>query len=74
MDLPIQSKDFHHEDPSQDGLFTDIELEAWQKHLELGNLHNAVVKSLSYGACAKEGTCSSSPGAPRNNIPTLYLY
>ena len=77
LDLPINTKDFNPKDLSYGFLFINTELEAWRKHLELVNLHNAVAKSLSYGACSQEGPCSSSPGAPRNNIPTLgadYLF
>ena len=71
LDLPVHSRAFQHEDLSQGGLFTDTELEAWRKHLELGDIHDAVTKSLSYGVCAEAGTCGDSPGVPRNNIEYL---
>ena len=71
LDLPVNTQEFQHEDLSRGGLFTETELEAWRKHLELGDIHDAVTKSLSYGMCAEEGTCDTSPGVAKNNIEYL---
>ena len=46
LDLPVHALDFQHEDLSQGGIFTNTELEAWRKHLELGDIHNAVARTV----------------------------
>ena len=66
--MPIHTQTIEHEDLSQGGLFTDGELESWRKHIELGDLQNAVTKTISYGICAEDGNCDASPGIPGNNL------
>ena len=68
LDLPIHTQTIEHKDLSQGGLFTDGELESWRKHIELGDLQNAVTKTISYGICAEDGNCDASPGIPGNNL------
>ena len=68
LDFPIHTQTFEHEDLSQGGLFTDSELVSWRKHIELGDLQNAVTKTISYSICADDGKCDTSPGIPGNNL------
>ena len=68
LDLPIHTQTFKHEDLSQGGLFTDSELVSWRKHIKLGDLQNAVTKTISYGICADNGNCDVSLGIPANNL------
>lgn len=66
--LPVKAQAFEHEDLSSGGLYTDLELNAWKRHLELGDLHDAVVKTITYGHCANTGECAPSPGIPQSNL------
>jgi hypothetical protein len=66
--LPVKAHAFKHEDLSSGGLYTDLELDAWKKHLELGDIHDAVVKTIAYGHCATTGDCARSPGIPQSNL------
>ena len=66
--LPVKAQTFQHEDLSRGGLYTDLELDAWKKHLELGDIHDAVIKTITFGHCANTGDCATSPGIPQSNL------
>ena len=68
LDLPIQTQTFEHEDLSQGGLFTDSEFVFWRKHIKLGDMQNAITKTISYAICADNRNCNASPGIPANNL------
>ena len=68
MDLPLNQQNIDHEDLHTGGLYTEDELESWKKHLELGDIHDAITKKISYGVCAEQGNCDSSPGTPQSNL------
>jgi hypothetical protein len=69
--LPFEEHAFQHEDLSSGGLYTDLELKAWKAHLELGDVHDALVKTITYGHCANTGACAPSPGIPQSNLKFL---
>ena len=46
----------------------EIKLAAWQTHLEMGDVHDAILKKLTFSICAQEGHCKTSPGIPRTNL------
>lgn len=47
-EIPLLEHEFKHEDLSTGGIYTEGELKAWNQHLELGDYHDAISKSLSY--------------------------
>ena len=49
------------------GLFTNSELEAWRNHLELGDIHDALAKGITYSICREEGMADMQP----RDIPTF---
>ena len=57
-----------HEDMSVEGLFTPTELEAWRNHLDLGDVHDSLMRTITSSLCAEEGSCPRSPGIPTTNI------
>jgi hypothetical protein len=69
--MPIETHDFQHEDLTVKGLYTRAELNSWKKHLELGDYHDAVTKTISHGICAKCGDCRQSFNVPRYNLKYL---
>ncbi len=70
-DLPLLEHDFHHEDLSNGGIYTNSELEAWKKHLELGDYQDAVTKLISYGVCTHRGDCEATSNTPQYNLQNL---
>ena len=46
----------------------ETKLATWQTHLEMGNVHNAILKKLTFSICAQDGHCKTSPGIPRTNL------
>jgi len=58
-----------HEDLSDGGIYSTSELESWRKHLEVGNFHDAVSRTLTYGVCITEGECQADhETAPRFSL------
>lgn len=47
-EIPLLEHEFEHEDLSSGGIYTEGELSAWNQHLELGDYHDAISKSLSF--------------------------
>ena len=70
-DLPVIEHDLHHEDLSDGEIFTETELEAWTQHLELGDIMDAVTKSITYGVCQAQDQNESHPTIPSYNLSLL---
>lgn len=66
--LPTEDEEFIHEDLSQGGIYTKSELQSWKDHLELGDVHDSVAKTISYGVCVGEGSCPPSAGISSFNL------
>lgn len=47
-ELPLSEHSLKHEDLSAGGIYTEGELSAWTQHLELGDYHQAISRSISY--------------------------
>ena len=70
-DLPTTLTKFEHEDLSEGGLYTQEELQAWTKHLEQGDIHTAIMKSITYGVCQARGSCEANPDVPTYDLTNL---
>ena len=70
-DLPAIDHDLHHEDLSDGGIYTEKELEAWTRHLELGDIVDSYTKSITYGACQADQLCESHPALPSYDLSVL---
>ena len=70
-DLPAMDHEFHHEDLSDGGLYTEAELDSWKKHLQLGDQHDAITKVFSFGVCQAEGSCPASADVPTYHLDVL---
>ena len=71
MEAPLHTHPMEHEDLSSGGIFTDSELVAWRSHLELGDIHDAIARTITYSLCQENGDCPASPDMPRTNIQLL---
>ena len=69
--LPAIEHDLHHEDLSDGGIYTKTELEAWTRHIELGDIVDAVTKSFTFGVCQAEQKCEGHPDMPSYNLAVL---
>ena len=69
--LPAIEHDLHHEDLSDGGIYTETELEAWTRHLELGDIVDAYTKSITYGVCQAMDQCESHPAIPSYDLSVL---
>ena len=69
--VPVLDDDFEHDDVSQGGIYTQAELDSWKEHVEFGDLHQAITKTLTMGVCAGQGTCSAAQSAPVYNLQNL---
>ena len=69
--LPAIEHDLHHEDLSDGGIYTETELEAWTRHLELGDIVDAYTKSITYGVCQANEQCESHPAIPSYDLSIL---
>ena len=70
-DLPAIEHDLHHEDLSDGGIYTETELEAWTRHLELGDIVDSYTKSITYGVCQAQEQCESHPAIPSYDLSLL---
>ena len=70
-DLPAIDHDLHHEDLSDGGIYTEKELEAWTRHLELGDIVDSYTKSITYGVCQADQLCESHPALPSYDLSVL---
>ena len=70
-DLPAIDHDLHHEDLSEGGIYTETELESWTRHIELGDIVDAVTKSITYGVCQAQDQCESHPAIPNYDLSVL---
>ena len=70
-DLPAIDHDLHHEDLSEGGIYTETELESWTRHIELGDIVDAVTKSITYGVCQAQDQCESHPAIPDYDLSVL---
>ena len=46
-------------------------MEAWTRHLELGDIVDAVTKSITYGVCQAQDQCESHPAIPSYDLSLL---
>ena len=66
---PNQQHLTEHKDMSGGGLFTNSELQAWRNHLELGDIHDALAKGITYSVCREEGMAACGQGTfPHSNV------
>ena len=70
-DLPPIEHDLHHEDLSDGGIYTKTELDSWTRHIELGDIVDAVTKSFTFGVCQAQEQCESHPAMPSYNLAVL---
>ena len=61
----------HHEDMSEGGLYSDSELRSWRQHLQVGDNHEAISRTISYGICVHEGECNPAPATPTFDLQQL---
>ena len=52
---PLEYTDYSH-----GGLYSDSELQDWYHQISFPSYHEALLKSISYGSCTQDGTCSGS--------------
>ena len=69
--VPVLSPGFVHEDISTGGIYTSAELTSWKEHLQFGDLHEAITKTITMGICNGQGTCTSQPSTPNYNLENL---
>lgn len=70
--LPTEvDMNFDHEDMSKGGLYTELELENWRKHIELGDIHKAITRSISMGVCSQKGSCEEQEATPPLDLQRL---
>ena len=69
--LPAIEHDLHHEDLSDGGIYTKTELDAWTRHIELGDIVDAVTKTITYGVCQAQDQCESHPDMPSYDLGIL---
>ena len=55
--VPALAPGFKHEDLSVGGIYTSAELDSWREHIAYGDLHSAIVKTLTMGVCVRAGSC-----------------
>ena len=70
-DLPAIDHDLHHEDLSDGGIYSEAELESWTRHIELGDIVDAVTRSITYGVCQAQDECESHPAIPSYDLSIL---
>ena len=65
--------DIDHNDLSGQNLYTNKEVDAWKRFLEFPSYHQAVLKTLTWGACAGDDTCQggSTPGIQPMSLDSL---
>ena len=49
-----------HEDFSSGGLYSTKELESWRWHIDIGTVHDVVMKKFTLGVCLHQQECSSN--------------
>ena len=62
---------YRHEDLSSCSVYTEAELMSWSEKIMYGNLHSAIVKSLTLGVCNNQGTCPVASETPAYNLNNL---
>ena len=71
-DLPEKEENYHL-DLSSGGIYTKEELVSWRKHLELGDLHNAISSSIAHGVCIGTQRCIPTAEQPGYTLAALEL-
>ena len=56
---------------AQGGIYTEEELKSWSQHIMFGDLHSAIVKSITLGVCNGQGMCPASPESPAYHLNNL---
>ena len=69
--VPVLSPDYSHEDLSRGGIYTEEELTSWNQHVQFGDLHEAIIKTITLGVCNGQGTCPASPEVPAYHLNNL---
>ena len=68
---PSRREIINHEDLSKNGLYTDQEIEAWERLLEFPVYHEAKLKELSWGVCLSTGVCQNAEGVQQYDFQKL---
>lgn len=71
--LPHSTQPVDHVDYSHGGLYSDQELKEWKHQISFPSYHKALLKSLSYGSCLHDGSCSTTENSDikRYDLDTL---
>ena len=69
--VPLLDPGYQHEDLSAGGIYTEDELKSWSDKIMYGDLHQAIIKSITLGVCNGQGTCPMSPELPAYNLDNL---
>ena len=64
-----------HLDMAQGGIYTTEELSSWRRHLELGDVHQAISTSIAHGVCIGNRMCEATPGSnqPQYSLSALQM-
>ena len=62
---------FSHEDISQGGIYTGVELSNWRWHMQLGDLHESISQGISLGVCANDGSCPAPASGIQYDLQKL---
>ena len=49
--MSLMAPGYHHEDLATGGIYTEAEMKSWAEKIMYGDLHSAIVKSLTLGIC-----------------------
>ena len=69
--FPVLAPRYQREDLSVGGIYIGAELDSWREHIAYGDLHTAIVKTLTMGVCVGDGTCQASPSSPAYHLNNL---
>ena len=68
---PLMSPGYPHVDLATGGIYTEAELKLWSEKIMYGDLHSAILKSLTLGVCHNQGTCPVASETPAYNLNNL---
>jgi hypothetical protein len=71
MTLTPSTQEHTYEDLSEGGIYSVTELDNWRKHLEIGDYHDAISQTITFGVCVHEGQCPIQSAAPVFNLQQL---
>ena len=68
---PVMAPGYRHEDLATGGIYTEAEMKSWAEKIMYGDLHSAIVNSLTLGICHNDGTCPVASETPAYNLKNL---